>query len=82
MLEAVRPDEELMPGLDGTTYVFSMESDGRTLAGETWTPREGTLPAKLARLAATMLGYCQTKGAKSLREVRTLARELAAARSG
>lgn len=82
MLEAVQPDEELMPGVDGTTYVFSMESDGRALAGETWTPQEGTPPAKLAHLAETMLGYCQAKEPKLLGEIRALGRELAAARSG
>ena len=82
MLEEVRPDEELMPGVDGTTYVFSMESGGRALGGQSWTPREGTRPARLARLAEAMLSYCLTRKAAPLGRIRTLARELAAARSG
>jgi hypothetical protein len=76
MLDAVRADEELMPGLDGTSYHFSMEAEGRALAGETWSPEEGTRPAKLARLAEAMRQYCETKEAPTLDEIRTLARSL------
>jgi hypothetical protein len=76
MLEAVRPEEELMPGLDGTFYLFSMELEGRALAGETWTPREGTRPAKLARLAEAMREYCETKAGERLAEIGELARSL------
>ncbi|HEX6375773.1 MAG TPA: hypothetical protein VFZ91_08625 [Allosphingosinicella sp.] len=77
MLETVRPGEQLMPGLDGTSYIFSMETDGGALAGETWSPRAGTRPAKLARLAEAMREYCETKAAEPLAEIRNLAHALA-----
>lgn len=80
MLEAVRPDEDLMPGIDGTSYLFSMEADGRALAGETWTPRPGTRPAKLASLAEAMREYCETRAAGHLEEIAKLARELGGTR--
>jgi hypothetical protein len=82
MLEAVRPDETLMPGLDGTTYIFSMESDGRALAGETWTPREGTRPARLARLAEAMREYCERPATGRLTEISELAHSLSGAHVG
>jgi hypothetical protein len=78
MLEAVRSDEDLMAGVDGTSYVFSMEFEGRALAGETWTPSEGTAPAKLALLADTMRRYCETRDAGLLPEIGRLGRGLAA----
>jgi hypothetical protein len=77
LLEAVDTEENLMPGLDGTTYVFSMETGGRSLAGQTWTPNEGTPPAKLARLAGAMRRYCEAKAPEALLEMEALARDLA-----
>jgi hypothetical protein len=77
MLAAVETEEDLMPGLDGTTYVFSMETGGRSLAGETWTPNEGTAPARLARLAEAMHRYCEKRAPEALVEIKSLARGLA-----
>ncbi|MEA3065518.1 MAG: hypothetical protein QOJ27_1970 [Sphingomonadales bacterium] len=82
MLDAVRPDEDLMPGLDGTSFHFSMEADGRRLAGEAWSPQEGTRPARLARLAEAMRDYCGTREGERLAEIRALAESLGRAETG
>jgi len=76
MLGAVRPGEELLAGLDGSSYTFSMEVAGRTLAGETWTPRRDTRPGRIARLAEAMREYCETREAGRLPEIVRLARRL------
>jgi hypothetical protein len=76
MLLQVRPDKNSLGGADGTTYSFSMEEGGRTLSGETWSPRRRTRPARLAAIAEAMLGYCQTRDPSQLRRISELARKL------
>jgi hypothetical protein len=81
MLEAVRPDDEPSLGLDGTSYYFEMASNGgRPLAGETWSPREGTRPARLVRVAEEMRAYCESRNPARLRALLALARELGSPR--
>lgn len=82
MLEAVKPDPAGLPGADGTDFHFSMESGGRTLAGQTWSPREGSRPAKLAALAAAMQELCEKHDAAGSGRIRALAQEIAPAASG
>ncbi len=77
MLEEVPPpDEAIEVGADGVTYQFSMELAGRALSGTTWSPRRGTRPARLARLAEAMREHCETQQAGRLRELTRLARQL------
>jgi hypothetical protein len=76
MLADVGPDS-WEAGLDGTSYTFAMVEDGRTLEGETWTPRRGSRPARLAALAETMLEHCQAPEPARLARIETLARKLA-----
>jgi hypothetical protein len=76
MLEEVRPGEEQLTGTDGVTYHFSMESDGRLLAGQIWSPDGNTRPAWLAKMADTMRSYCQKPGPKYLRRIISLARKM------
>ncbi|MEA3008921.1 MAG: hypothetical protein QOJ91_613, partial [Sphingomonadales bacterium] len=76
MLGSVRQGEELLAGADGTSYTFSMEVEGRTLAGETWAPRPDTRPGRIARLAEAMREYCETREAGRLPEIAELAGRL------
>jgi hypothetical protein len=76
MLEEVRPGELLETGADGSSYLFSMGLGGRALSGFTWSPRDRTRPARLARLAEAMRVYCETREAARLRELTRLARQL------
>ncbi|MET1111566.1 MAG: hypothetical protein ABWX67_08595 [Allosphingosinicella sp.] len=78
MLGSVRQGDELLAGADGTSYTFSMAAEGRTLAGETWSPRPDTRPGRIARLAEAMREYCETREAGRLPEVARLARRLGA----
>lgn len=82
MLEEVRPGEEQPTGTDGVTYHFSMESDGRPLAGQIWSPDRDTRTARLAKMADTMRSYCQKPAPKHTRRITTLTQELARAERG
>ncbi len=75
MLEGVGPDP-WGAGLDGTSYSFAMTVDGRTLEGETWSPRPKTRPARLAELAATLRDYCVTPDPARFARIGKLARRL------
>ncbi len=69
MLLEVRPPKQPQGGTDGTTYSFSMEEGGRTLTGETWSPRRRTRPARFAAIAAAMFAYCRTRQPKDLQQI-------------
>lgn len=76
MLDEVRPGERLEGGADGTAYRFSMELDGRSRSGETWSPERGTRMARLVRIAEAMREYCETRQAARLQELSRLTRQL------
>ncbi len=61
MLVDVIPHEDRRTGLDGTLYEFSMRGGNREFKGQTWSPDEGTRPARLAEIADTMTRYCVTR---------------------
>ncbi len=73
MLEKTRKDESGMVGLDGTTYHFSMEADGRALTGQAWTPDPATPPGKLAGIVDDLRDYCQDHSRSKLAKANGLA---------
>jgi hypothetical protein len=75
MLAEVGPDP-WGQGLDGTSYNFAMAAGGRTVEGETWSPRPKTRPAKLAALAEAMRDHCEAPDPAKLARIETLARRL------
>jgi hypothetical protein len=77
MLAEVAPDP-WQPGLDGISYNFAMALDGRTLEGETWSPRPKTRPARLAALAEAMRDHCEAPDPAKLARIEALARQLGA----
>ncbi|HYG29591.1 MAG TPA: hypothetical protein VD887_05180 [Allosphingosinicella sp.] len=76
MLLEVRPRRAPIDGLDGVTYRFSTESDGRMLSGQTWSPRENTRPARLARIAEVMRSHCERPNPAYVALMRRLADRL------
>ncbi len=75
MLAETGPDPR-GPGLDGTDYAFAMEAEGRTLEGETWSPRPKGRPGRLAALAATMRSQCEAPDPVLHARIGALARRL------
>jgi hypothetical protein len=82
MLDGVRPERSSGFGVDGETYDFSMERDGRTLTGSTWSPDPATPPGLLVLMVAEMRNYCRMNDAARLKGLResssALSRRLAA----
>jgi hypothetical protein len=76
MLEAVRPDDEPALGLDGTTYQFSMEVEGRRLRGQAWSPEPATASGRLTAIAESMRDYCAARREDTLRRFLESARNL------
>jgi hypothetical protein len=76
MLEEVQPYDEQLFGLDGVSYHFSMESNGRSLTGQAWSPRGKTRLGKLVKLVEAMRAYCLLKTVKQERRLAKLAGEL------
>jgi hypothetical protein len=76
MLFRVRKPAAPTVGLNGVTYVYSMEADGTTLAGQTWSPDPKTPPGMLMRMTYTMREYCLARRPDHLRELERLAGEL------
>lgn len=44
------------PGMDGTSYYFSMRD--MTVIGKAWSPSASSRPGQLVALAEAMRGYC------------------------
>ena len=76
MLSEARPEKDWMGGLDGTTYLFSMEQAGRSMAAETWSPKRGTRPAKMATIAESLFAFCESRDESRLQSVAMLANGL------
>jgi hypothetical protein len=61
MLRGVRRDPaDLTAGIDGVTFHFSAFVLGEgVLAGETWSPEEGTQSARLVRVGTTLREFVE-----------------------
>jgi hypothetical protein len=77
MLMQVEPRESDEFGVDGTSYHFSVDVEGRTLAGQVWEPEPETRAGKLAAAADAIRSYCRTRDPESARRILALAAGLA-----
>jgi hypothetical protein len=82
LLRAIRAGETQPTGLDGTGWRFELEAAGGTLAGATWSPKRGTPPARLARLAEAMREHCEAPGAAGAARLIETARAVITGRGG
>lgn len=80
MLLRVRKPDRQTYGLDGRTYVYAMQADGRTVSGETWSPdpRDKSLPGLLVAMTYAMRDYCLTRRDRNLHDLKRLSDELLA----
>ena len=78
MLEGPR-DRPTM-GLDGVTYVYSMEADGRSLSGSTWSPdpKGATRASLLVDITHALRDYCRARNTAGLRDLDRLTADLLA----
>jgi hypothetical protein len=61
MLLRVPSDAHIRMGLDGELYIFSMRTKKQQLSGQTWSPDEGTMPARLVDIGIALTRYCRAK---------------------
>lgn len=75
MLYDTRFHREFMWGRDGVIYHFSASVDGRTLAGQIWSPEENSRTGRLVDVSNLMVDYCldnKKNASKLIQKVRAL----------
>jgi len=76
MLAKVRPGYRPDMGLDGETYLFSMEVDDRTLAGGAWSPEPDSEPGRLVAVVEAMRDACRSRRSGDMRKLADRAQAL------
>jgi len=75
MLLETRHEPRGSNGPDGVTFHFSARGEMQNLAGKTWSPDETSKPGMLAKLADSLVDYCDGKVTTADLEVQTGALE-------